>query len=158
MKFPAALLTLAILTSHVAAEPPQIPNKLIDAEGFADAVTKSHELRKTHRLSEADFIKLANDPKTVILDARSAGRFRQLHIKGAKNLPFTEFTVDTLAKIIPSSGTRILIYCNNNVENSPIAFASKMAPAALNLSTYASLYSYGYKNVYELGPVIDPTK
>jgi hypothetical protein len=30
-----------------------------------------------------------------------------------------------------------------------------MAPASLNLSTYISLYTYGYTNVYELGPLLD---
>jgi hypothetical protein len=27
-----------------------------------------------------------------------------------------------------------------------------MASASLNLSTFVSLYDYGYRNVYELGP------
>ena len=49
----------------------------------------------------------------------------------------------------------ILIYCNTNFMNEPRAFPSKMAPASLNLSTYVSLYSYGYTNVYELGPYVD---
>ncbi|MGH8690297.1 MAG: hypothetical protein ACREUS_04630 [Burkholderiales bacterium] len=31
----------------------------------------------------------------------------------------------------------------------------KIARASLNLSTYIALYSYGYRNVYELGPLID---
>jgi hypothetical protein len=30
-----------------------------------------------------------------------------------------------------------------------------MATASLNLSTYISLYTYGYRNVYELGPLLD---
>jgi hypothetical protein len=30
-----------------------------------------------------------------------------------------------------------------------------MASASLNLSTYVSLYTYGYRNVYELGPLLD---
>ena len=28
--------------------------------------------------------------------------------------------------------------------------------ASLNLSTYISLYTYGYRNIYELGPQLDP--
>ena len=32
---------------------------------------------------------------------------------------------------------------------------TKIAPASLNLSTYVTLYMYGYRNVYELGPVLD---
>ncbi len=33
-----------------------------------------------------------------------------------------------------------------------------MATASLNLYTFNTLYSYGYKNVYELGPLIDIQK
>ena len=28
-------------------------------------------------------------------------------------------------------------------------------PAALNISTFISLYEYGYRNVFELGPVVN---
>ena len=31
-----------------------------------------------------------------------------------------------------------------------------MPTASLNLSTYVALYTYGYRNVYELGPLVDP--
>jgi hypothetical protein len=31
----------------------------------------------------------------------------------------------------------------------------KLASASLNLSTYIALYNYGYRNVYELAPLID---
>jgi hypothetical protein len=30
-----------------------------------------------------------------------------------------------------------------------------MPSASLNLSTYIALYNYGYRNVYELGPLVD---
>ena len=30
-----------------------------------------------------------------------------------------------------------------------------MATASLNLSTYIALWTYGYRNVYELGPLVD---
>ena len=81
--------------------------------------------------------------------------FDLLHIKGAVNLSFPDITVESLAKNFPDKGQRILIYCNNNFRNDPIAFAYKSAPASLNLSTYVSLYTYGYTNVFELGPLLD---
>jgi hypothetical protein len=31
-----------------------------------------------------------------------------------------------------------------------------MAIAALNIPTFVTLYAYGYQNLYELGPVVDP--
>jgi len=34
-------------------------------------------------------------------------------------------------------------------------FPVKLASASLNLSTYIALYNYGYRNVYELAPLID---
>jgi hypothetical protein len=70
------------------------------------------------------------------------------------NLPFTDFTAETLAKVIPKRGTKILIYCNNNFLGSRISFASKAAPASLNISTYTSLRVYGYTNIFELGPLL----
>ena len=33
-----------------------------------------------------------------------------------------------------------------------------MPSASLNLSTYIALYNYGYRNVYELAPLIDISK
>jgi hypothetical protein len=77
------------------------------------------------------------------------------HIKGAVNLPFTEFAAAPLASVIPAKGTKILIYCNNNFLNDQAAMISKMPAASLNLSTYTSLKAYGYTNIYELGPLLD---
>lgn len=74
------------------------------------------------------------------------------------NLPFTEFTVENLAKVIPTKDTRVLIYCNNNFDGDRRAFADKSPAAALNLSTFSNLVIYGYTNVYELGPAIDVNK
>jgi hypothetical protein len=78
-----------------------------------------------------------------------------MHIKGAISLPFTDFTEGSLAKAIPEKTTRILIYCNNNFNGAPRALTAKAAPASLNISTYIALATYGYKNVYELGPLLD---
>lgn len=64
-------------------------------------------------------------------------------------------TAAELAKVIPEKTARILIYCNNNFDNEPAAFPAKATDASLNIFTFNTLYSYGYKNIYELGPVID---
>jgi Rhodanese-like domain len=91
----------------------------------------------------------------VILDARSERLFRLRHIEGAVNLPFPEFTQATLSRAIPSPSSRVLIYCNNNFRGAPESLPVKGVASALNLSTFVSLHAYGYRNVYELGPVID---
>ncbi len=98
---------------------------------------------------------MSKEPGTVILDARSKEKFDQLHIKGAINLSFPDIAVESLKNTFPDKNARILIYCNNNFQGAEQPFPSKIAVASLNLSTYISLYSYGYENVYELGPLID---
>ena len=63
--------------------------------------------------------------------------------------------MESLAKLLPDRSTRILIYCNNNFTGAEGPFPEKRASASLNLATYIALYNYGYRNVYELGPLID---
>jgi len=91
----------------------------------------------------------------VVLDARSERLYRLRHLKGAVNLSFPEFTQETLARAIPSQATRVLIYCNNNFMGAPESMPVKAIASALNVSTFVSLHSYGYRDVYELGPAID---
>ena len=38
------------------------------------------------------------------------------------------------------------------------AMRPKGGPMSLNLSTYVTLFGYGYTNVYELAPLLDPAK
>ena len=146
---------LAMLSVQVAfAE--RIPNPSIDYVGFSSTVSDVHALRESRRISEAQFIEMSRQPDTVVLDARSAEKFATLHVAGAVHLNFSDITSDTLADLIPSKSTRILIYCNNNFVNAPEPFPAKIAVAALNIPTFVTLHAYGYENVYELGPVVDP--
>src|SRR4030095_6214178 len=108
--------------------------------------------RESRRLSEEEFIRMSREPGTVILDARSREKFDELHIRDALSLPFPDIAVESLRAAIPDRNTRILIYCNNNFADAPGPFPVKIARASLNLSTYIALYSYGYRNVYELEP------
>jgi hypothetical protein len=73
-------------------------------------------------------------------------------------LSLPDVTAEELAKIIPDKSARILIYCNNNFVNEPTALPAKAITASLNLYTFNTLYSYGYTNVYELGPLLDVKK
>jgi phage shock protein E len=148
-------MTAVVLFAVVATAAAEIPNQLIDYPAFQDNVTKVGVLREQRRITEGDFIRMAADPQTVVLDARSSEKFALLHVKGAKNLSFPDMTAEDLARIIPSRTSRILIYCNNNFLNAPKAFPSKNLSAALNIHTFNVLFAYGYTNVYELGPLID---
>ena len=147
------LILVAGIGSIFAAE--TIPNRLIDYREFQKIVAASASERESHRLTEPQFIASMADKSAVLLDARTASKFDLRHIRGAVSLPFTDFTAETLAKIIPTKDTKILIYCNNNFLGSPISLASKAPSASLNISTYTSLRAYGYTNIYELGPLLN---
>jgi rhodanese-related sulfurtransferase len=154
MKLPLSLaLALVVAVPGFAQE--TIPNRLIDYGKFKEIVNQSSKERESRRLTEAQFMAMMKEKGVVLLDARSESRYALRHIKGAINLPFTEFTGKSLASVVPSKDTKILIYCNNNFEGSPAAFAAKAPAASLNLSTYTSLKAYGYKNVFELGPLLN---
>ena len=133
----------------------EIPNPLIDYAAFKSGVEAVGLTRENFRVTESEFVSMAADSETVILDARSAKMFARLHVKGAKNLSLPDITARELAKIIPSKATRVLIYCNNNFLNEPAAFPAKDLRASLNVYTMNVLHAYGYTNVYELGPLID---
>jgi phage shock protein E len=141
--------------ASVDGDSASIPNPAIDMQGYVRLTREAAELRKTHRLSEDAFLRASQEPNTLVLDARSRDKFAELHLKGAVNLPFSDITVASLAQLIPDRTTRILIYCNNNFAHAEGPFPSKLATASLNLSTYVALYTYGYRNVFELGPLID---
>ena len=132
-----------------------IQNPAIDMRGYLAMANEAAAYRETHRVSEEEFIRMSEEPGTIILDARSREKYDLLHICSAVNLSFPDITIDSLGGLIPDHSTRILIYCNNNFLNAPGAFPSKLATASLNLSTFIALYTYGYRNVYELGPLVD---
>ena len=123
--------------------------------GYLQVSREAAEHRASRLLSEEEFIRMSRAPGTVVLDARSREKFDELHIQDALSLPFPDIAIESLRAAIPDKGTRILIYCNNNFANAEGPFPAKIPRASLNLSTYNALYSYGYRNVYELEPLID---
>jgi len=131
-------------------------NPAIDMSGYLAVAGEAAVHRESRRLSEADFVRLARAPATIVLDARSREKFDELHVAGAVNLAFPDITAASLRRAIPDRSTRILIYCNNNFVNAQGPFPTKLPAASLNLSTYIALYTYGYRNVWELRPLLDP--
>ena len=158
-----ALLTLAsssIACAQTKAEPAKsaratINNPAIDMKAYLAVAAEAAEHRESRRLTEDEFIAMSREKGTIILDARSGEKYKVLHIKGAINLSFPDIAVESLQSTLPDKNARILIYCNNNFVGAPEAFPTKMAVASLNLSTYIALYSYGFRNIYELGPLLD---
>ncbi len=156
MKMPFLFLLVLIATSALAQQQQKsIPNPMMDYGAFLAGATNVADLRQGRRVTEDQFIQMAGDPSTLILDARSNDKFQMLHVKNARHLSLPDMTAEELAKVIPAKNTRVLIYCNNNFRNEPEAFPAKVAAAPLNIYTFNCLHSYGYTNVYELGPLID---
>jgi rhodanese-related sulfurtransferase len=146
------LLALAFTASPALAQ----ANPQIDYPGF-QALTASVAPTRATRLIAFDAFKAeAAKPGTLLLDARSKDAFARGHIKGAVNLPLTDFTAESLAAVIGANPDRpILIYCNNNFRNDAAPVRMKAAPLALNIQTFINLVGYGYPNVLELADVVD---
>lgn len=162
----ALLAAVCLPLSTFAADSPQqtqqqtaansVPeNPRIDMEAHLRIAAEAAEHRKTHRLSEDDFLAVSKEPGVVILDCRSKAKFDELHIEGAVNMSFPDLTEEGLKKAFPDKNVKLLIYCNNNFKNALDAMPTKRAEVALNVSTFITLYTYGYKNVWELGPYLD---
>lgn len=160
-------------------------NPNIDMLAHLVATQNAAKHRATRRLSEDDFIKMSKEEGVIVLDARSKAMYDLMHVEGAINLNYSDIDVNSLKKLLPNKDAKILIYCNNNFTPAPdaprvavqqqvtpnggvpvpdaakraeiakVAFGGKGMAVSLNLSTYTTLHSYGYKNVYELGPTVD---
>ena len=150
---PIAIIAFLVSFSPLAAQ--TIDNPSIDMAGYLRVANEAAAHRESRRISEAEFIRMSAEPGTVVLDARSREKYDELHVRGALNLSFPDIAVESLRRTIPDRNTRILIYCNNNFDNAEGPFPEKIARASLNLSTFIALYSYGYRNVYELAPLTD---
>ena len=129
----------------------------IDYEGFMQLSGEVWEMREQRLLSLEAFNAMAVAPNTIILDARSRYAYEMGHIDGAVNLPFSDFTDEKLAEVIPDKDTRVLIYCNNNFTDDAEPIPLKRISLALNIPTFINLYGYGYENIYELGVLTETT-
>lgn len=160
------LLVLLCLYTFSACSQEKSPYVSFDDYDELMDKVKSHRASRLVELPE--FLELAKGEDVIILDTRSDAMYNSKHVKGAMHLNFSDFTQERLAEIIPSSETKILIYCNNNFEDDQQNFPTKKAgpspdiekggekgiTLALNIPTYINLYGYGYRNVYELSELI----
>ena len=151
----ALLYFLVAAPAVLAAGAAAVVNPAIDMQGYLRLSNEAARYRETHRLSEDEFIRMSREPGAIVLDARSREKYDELHVKGAVNLSFPDIAIESLQRVLPDKDARILIYCNNNFSNANSAFPVKAPSASLNIATYIALYGYGYRNVFELGPLID---
>jgi rhodanese-related sulfurtransferase len=174
MKYSNLLIaTLLVCSSTVLAQPGRIvadrketklPASKVDFDAFETLTKEVKDYRKDRLVSLDKFLTYSKEKNTIILDTRSTEMYNRKHVKGAIHLDFTDFTQANLRRLIPSTNTRILIYCNNNFDKDQIAFVTKsITPRfpeqkeltlALNIPTFINLYGYGYKNVYELSDLV----
>lgn len=155
----AAILLIGALAAPLAMAQqkaaPGATSAQIDYPGFQSLTQEVEGYRQARLVSLSDFQLMAGEDDTLILDARSADAYAAGHISGAVNLPFTDFTDHSLAAALGGPNRRILIYCNNNFSNNQAPVMLKAVQLALNIQTFINLYGYGYRNVYELGDVVD---
>ena len=147
-------LFAALLLAAASAQG-QDRNPLIDYAGFQQLTKDVSAYRAKRLVSWAEFQKASGRRGTLILDARSADAYAAGHIKGAVNLPFTDFTAASLKRVIGRTDRPILIYCNNNFSNNRAPVETKSVRLALNIQTFINLVGYGYGNVRELNEVVD---
>ena len=148
-----ALLMLCGASPQSAKAPPVNPQ--IDYAGFKSLTESVDEYRRRRLIGWDEFAAAARQKGVLILDARSESAYRQGHIAGAVNLPFTDFTDRSLARVIGRADRPILIYCNNNFSNDVAPVQVKSVRLALNIQTFINLVGYGYENVRELNDVVD---
>ena len=166
---------LALLALVSFASERKYPKALVSFTDFKDLMAEVEPHRAERLIDLETFLKMSREEGAMIFDSRSDFRFDRIHIKGAKHLAFTDFTQESLAKVIPDPDTKILIYCNNNFDGNQTDFTSKVSlpfprqnngvasqianqekprMMALNIPTYINLYGYGYRNVYELDELV----
>ena len=161
-----------ILSDHAAIEEATRTAAFVDFDVFDQVTAEAKAHRKDRLIWFEEFVKASKESNTIILDTRSKAMYDRMHIKGAVHLNFSDFNIQSLARVIPSYDTKILIYCNNNFKQEPLfvqPFVTKSMPVrpigrsplqgppqtlALNIPTYINLYGYGYKNVYELAELV----
>jgi len=149
------ILTLALALTYAAPAAAQQANPQIDYQAFVELTVSLAETREARRLGLSEFNAKLESGEAILLDTRSASAFRQGHIRGAINLPFSDFTDQKLAKVLGADQSReILIYCNNNFTDNVTPVVSKRAPLALNIPTFINLHGYGYTNVWELADIM----
>jgi hypothetical protein len=134
---------------------PAQSNPQIDYPGFKALTISVEDYRRGRLVGWDAFAAAARQKGTLVLDARSASAYARGHIEGAVNLPFTDFTAESLAAVIGDPDRPILIYCNNNFSNDAPPVQLKSVRLALNIQTFVNLVGYGYRNVRELNEVID---
>lgn len=91
-------------------------------------------------ISPKDALKMMEqDEKAILLDVRTPEEYREKRIPGSVLVPDYDIR-DKIAGVVPDKGTKIIVYCRSG----------RRSAAAVQ-----TLNELGYKNVYDLGGIID---
>jgi hypothetical protein len=118
--------------------------------GYLQVSREAAEHRESRLLSEDDFIRMSREPGTMVLDARSREKFNELHVQRRDQPAVFRHRHREPQGGDPGQGHAHPDLLQQQLRQREGPFPAKIARASLNLSTYIALYSYGYRNVYEL--------
>lgn len=124
----------------VVMEPAFVPS-LADFDFFLDLAKEVKPVRKKRLVDFNQFLSMSKESGTVILDTRSKEHYDAAHLKGAIHINFASFNVYDLAQLIPDQNTRILIYCNNNINTDSDAAFKGIRSEQLRLDLQESMVS-----------------
>lgn len=159
MRTPMVAVVFALAVSFVGAgncsATARATTQAIDFSGFLKISNEVFEVREDRLLPLDEFLALAEEPEVLLLDTRSESAFAAKHLAGATHLSLSDLTEESLSRVVGARERTVLIYCNNNFVDDEPPFMTKRPTAALNIPTFVSLWAYGYKNVYELGDLLD---
>jgi len=133
----AALSVLILPASAVRAEPVEaVPPKKFYRHALEEASTRKPPV------SYKEMRRMLDAGEIILIDLRSPEEFLRAHLKGAKNLPLTDVTKETLAKVVGDPSKKIVIYCAQNL------FPTRMV--SLTLMGYPAIHQLGYENVLQM--------
>lgn len=136
------LFTMVLCAAPAFAQ--QAPMQPIPADDYFKKSLAINAVRKVSNVTLSDLPELMKDKNTVIIDVRGDADYKAMHISGAKHLSLSDMKPDTLAKVIPSTSTRVILYCDAALTPFPTR------RVALSTEAYPLVYMHGYTNLHEV--------
>ena len=97
MKSSIVAVSVMILVATAGfAQGTNYPKAKVSFDDFKGLVAKVETHRASRLIDLNTFIKMSREPGVIMLDSRSTFRFERIHVKGARNLAFTDFTQTNL--------------------------------------------------------------
>jgi hypothetical protein len=144
------LIFLILLTIANAGE--QIPDFLSEADSV-EYVNIGRAHKEPRIVEKYALLNLLKKHAAIVLDTRDKKDFEQLHVKGAVNLPFEQLSRSSLARLIPTKDTAIVIHDPNNMRRKASDQVQEVDPS-WNYQVSAVLRIYGYTDIYALDPEV----